>query len=67
MRGGHRQALCLRESDERLIILFGWAELLSELLRVQIMPVLGTGRVVDFIEQSGQRLLVAQRQPDRQV
>ena len=67
MRGSHYEALRLGESGQRLIILFCWTELLCELLRAQIMPVLGTSRVVELFEQRSESLLIAQRQPNRQV
>ena len=67
MRGRHRQTLLLGENDDRFIILFRWAELFSELLRAQIMPVLGTGRVVELFEKRGESLLIAQRQRDREI
>ena len=59
MRGSHGQALRPGESGERFVILFGWAELLRELLRAQIMTVPGTGRIVELIEKRGERLLIS--------
>ena len=67
MRRRDHQALRSREGDKRLIILFDWPKSLSELLRAQIMTVLGTGRVIELVKQSDERLLIAQRQPDHQV
>src|ERR1044071_2647641 len=47
MGSPHRQTVRLRPNPDRLVIPLGRTEALSELLRGQIMPVLGTGRVVE--------------------
>src|SRR5205823_14561304 len=67
MGGRNRQALRLHPNPKPLIILLSWAELLSELIRGQIMTVLGTGRAVELLEQSREPFLVMQRQADGQA
>ena len=66
MRADHCQAIRLRKGDDRLIILFGWAEPFRELLRGQVMMKIWAGRVVNLLKQTIKRLLVAQRQPNGQ-
>ena len=61
MRPGHRQAVCLRESNDGLIILYRRAELFRELFRRQIVMKLRAGRVVDLAEQIVQGRLIAER------
>ncbi len=61
------QPLSFDKGDEGLIIRFGRAKPPGELFGRQKLAVIGTGGVVELVEQIGQRLRVAQRQPNRQV
>ena len=67
MRAGHLQPVRLRKGNNCLIILFRRAELLRELFRREILMIIGTGRVVELLEQIGQRCLIPQWQPNGQM
>ena len=64
MGARHRQSVGLCEIDERLIILGGGTKHFRELRRCQVVAVIGTGRIMDLVEQVAESGLVAQRQPD---
>ena len=60
------QAVCLREIDRSLIIVFGRTKRLRELLRRHIAMIIGARRVVERLKQSGETFPIAQRQSDCQ-
>ena len=64
---GHPQPVPLREGDDFLIILFCRAESFRELFRRKILMIIGAGRVVELLDEFGQRFLVPQGQPDGQM
>ena len=67
MRGGHRQAVGLREVHERLIVLFGRPKARGELLTRKIAVIIGAGRVAELLAQLVEFILVAQRQANGQI
>ena len=64
MDARHRQAVRLRKTDDRLIILFRRPEAFREFLRREIFMEVGAARIVKLPEQFIQRGLVPQRQAD---
>ncbi len=67
MSGGYGQAVRFREGDDGLIIFFSRAKTHGKLLRCEEAMVIGTGRVVEFLEQMIEFILVAQGQPQREI
>ena len=63
----HRQSMGQGKGHHRLVILFGGTELFSELPGGEVMAIVGAGRVVELLEQVGERVGVSQRQSDGQV
>src|ERR1035437_9286308 len=60
----HGEAICLRKSYDRLIILFRRPEACREFVRLEKLMKIGALRVVDLLKQLIQGGLVSQRQTD---
>ena len=67
MRSRHNQAVRFREIDERLVVVFGRAELLRELVGRQILLVIQASWIGDLLKQQVELILVAKGQSYRKV
>ncbi len=67
MPRGDRKAVRPGVVDDRLVVLLCRAELLGELRRREIFPVIGAGGIAQLREQLRERLLIAQRETDCQA
>jgi hypothetical protein len=64
---GHSQIVRLSEGDDRLIILYRRTKAFRELRWREVLTVIGADGVVNLLKQFFEALLVAERQPNRQM